>query len=240
MKSITNLSIMIICLFSLCLGQTSTTAVKPSTLEAGQTHTYEFYENGTLIGYNQYTVTKREFYNETEAYFIDAVTDLKTDLVTLNIKASYIVDLSGRCLHYEFEATVNGELQTMKADFVPGSVHITASKPGKTYDETIRIGSDTFTLDNNMIDQWDVMFSAVTLEKGSTLLINMVAAQPMKAAAVKATISQNTVSIEAAQKTWECLKLEFSSPAHYIMYVTPDGHLVKMENDTGLVIVLKE
>ncbi len=240
MKSITNLSIMIICLFSLCLGQTTTTALKPSTLEVGATHTFDFFDNGTLIGYNQYTVTKKEFYNETEAYFIDAATDLKTDLVALHIKASYVVDLSGRCLHYEFEATVNGELQTMKADFIPGSVHITASKPGKTYDETIRVGNDTFTLDNNMIDQWDIMFSAVTLEKGGTLLINMVAAQPMKAAAVKATISQNTVSIEAAQKTWECLKLEFSSPANYIMYVTPDGHLVKMENGTGLVIVLKE
>lgn len=241
MKSLINLSIMALLLFSLCMGQTSTSALKTSvTLEVGTTHTFEFHDNGEYVGYNTYTVTKKEMYNEREAYFIESVVDLTTDELTLHMDASYIVDTLGRCLHYEFSGTINGEPHTMNADFAEGTVHITASTLGEEHDKTITTAQNTFALDNNMIGQWDITFSAVVLEKEGIFAVYMFAAQPMKTAYIRASISSESVSVQTAGRTWECLKLEFSTPADYTMYVTQDGQLVKMENESGLVVTLKE
>lgn len=240
MKVLINLSMAILCLFSFCIGQTTTSELRGLTLDVGTTHTFEFFDNGEYIGYNTYTVTKRETYNEVEAYFIESVTDLKTDLLTLHIDASYIIDVNGRCLHYEFSSTVNGEPQTMSADFTQESVHITGSASGKEYDKTITLMANTFSLDNNMIDQWDIALSAVVLEKGGKFSLFILAAQPMKTTMVRASIASETVKVQAAGKTWECLKLEFSVPAGLTIYVTETGQLIKMENESGLTVVLKE
>ncbi len=237
---IKSLSIMVLCFLSLCMGQVAPSQLKGIDLEVGVTRTFEFYENDTYIGYNQYTVTKKEAYNEKVAYFIESEVDLNSNSYSVHIEASYIVDTQGLCLHYEFECIVNGETQTMNADFTETSVHITASVPGKTYDEVIELIQNTFSLDNNMICQWDIMLSAVVLERGENFAAYAFAAQPMKRTSVTASVSEGTVAIQVAGKTWECLKLEFSTPAGYTVYVTEDGQLVKMENESGLVIVLKE
>lgn len=233
--------IMTLCLFSLCIGQPTFSPLKESmALEVGTTHTFEFYENGEYVGYNQYTITKREVYNEKDAYFIESVVDITSDSLTLHMDASYIVTIQGVCLHYEFEATVDGESHTMKADFAEGSVHVTATRPGKEYDKTMEVAQNTFSLDNNMIDQWDIMFSAVTLESGGSIGIYTFAAQPMKTTMVAASISEVKVSVQAAGQTWQCFKLEFSAPDGYVMYVTEGGQLVKIESPSGLTITLKE
>ncbi len=241
MKSSINLSIMALLLFSLCMGQVTTSALKESvTLEVGTTHTFEFYENGELVGYNTYTITKKEMYNEVDAYFIDSEVDLTTDLLTLHIDASYIVDTKGFPLHYEFTATVNDETHTMKADFLAEAVHITAERPGKTYDETITLVLNTFSLDNNMMGQWDIIFSAAVLERGEVFAVRIFAAQPMDTTTVSASVAEEIVSVEAAGKTWECFKLIFAAPEGYTAYVTQDGQLVKMVNESGLTVMLKE
>ena len=241
MKSLINVSIVALILVSLCLGQSTVSPLKETLiLDVGTTHTFEFYDHGEYVGYNTYTVTKREFYNEVDAYFIDSVVDLKTESLTLHIDASYIVDTAARYLHYEFSATVNGETQTMNADFLADAVHVTASRPGMEYDETIPLIQDTFSLDNNMICQWDIMLSMAVLELGGTFGVNIFAAQPMKTATLGASVAQEMVSVEVADETWSCFELTFSAPQGYTVYVTPFGQLVKMVNESGLVITLKE
>lgn len=238
MKSLINVSIIALILFSMCIGQTSTSELKESiTLEVGTTHTFEFHDNGEYVGYNTYTVKDKRMYNEVEAYYIESTVDLNTDDTALYMDATYIVDTQGRCLHYEFSGTINGETHTMTADFTESTVHITASTPGEEYDKTITIAQHTFTLDNNMICQWDIAFSAAVLEEGGIFAVYMFAAQPMKTAYIRASIDE-VVSVNAAGKTWECFKLEFSTPAGYTMYVTKDGQLIKMENESGLVVTL--
>jgi hypothetical protein len=241
MKSfIGSLSIMALCLFSLCLGQTVIYDLNQLDLEVGTTHTFEFHDNDVYIGYNQYTVTKREFYNETDAYFIESTLDLKSDLAVIHMDASYVIDTFGRCLHYEFEATVNGESHVVSADFTADSVHIIASRPGEKYDKTITLAENTQLLDNNMIGQWDLVFSTAILEEGGTYGTNILAAQSMRKGSIKASIAEELVSVQVAGKTWQCFKLEFSSPLGYTAYVTRDGQLIKMENESGIVITLKE
>ena len=239
MKSLVK-SIMVLCLFSLCLGQTTVSELKPLNLEVGTTHTFEFYDAGEYVGYNQYTITKKEVYNDVEAYFIDSVVDLNTNSLTLYMDASYIVNTQGVCLHYEFEATLNDETHTMTADFIADSVHITGSRPGKAYDQDVSIMGNTFSLDNNMICQWDIMFSGAVLEAGGSLGANVFAAQPMKATIIRGSIGGELVTVEAAGQHWPCFKVEFSVPDGYIAYVTNDGQLVKLETSDGLVITLKE
>lgn len=209
-------------------------------MEVGTTRTFEFYEHDTYIGYCQYTVTKLDVYNDQPAYFIDSVVDLDSSSYSIDIDATYVVDSRGVCLHYEFEATFNDESQTMNADLTESTVHITGKTPGKTYDETITLSPNTLSMDNNLIGQWDIAFSAVALEKGQVFAVNAFAAQPMKTVMVRASISDITVPIQTAGKTWECLVLEFSEPMGYTAYVTEEGQLVKMENESGFVITLIE
>ncbi|MBU7016341.1 MAG: hypothetical protein HXS44_02435 [Theionarchaea archaeon] len=239
MKSLVK-SIMVLCLFSLCLGQTYVSELRQLNLEVGTTHTFEFYDAGEYVGYNQYIITKKEVYNDVDAYFIDSVVDLKTDSLALSMDASYIVNTQGVCLHYEFEATINGETQTMTADFTTESVHITGSGLGKAYDQDVTITANTLSLDNNMICQWDIMFSAAVLQAGGSVGTNVFAAQPMKATVIRGSISEETITIQAAGRDWSCFKVEFSVPDGYLAYVTDSGQLVKMETPSGLVITLKE
>ncbi len=234
------LSILTLCLLSLCMGQVAPSELKPINLEEGLTHTFEFYENESYIGYCQYTVTKIDVYNEKTAYFIESVVDLDTSEYSIHVDASYIVDTLGICLHYEFEYTLNGEKQTMNADFTLNSVHITAETPDSLYDKTIELPQNTLSLDNNMICQWDIMVSAINLQEGEAFAVSTFAAQPMKASFVRAAVSETTASIKIDETIWECFKVEFSTPRGYTAYVTRDGQLVKLENESGFVITLKE
>jgi hypothetical protein len=229
-----------LCFFSLCLGQTVIYDLNQLDLETNTTHTFEFHDSGVYIGYSSYTITKRELYNETDAYFIESTLDLKSDLAVIHIDASYIIDTFGRSLHYEFEATVNGESHIVTADFTADSVHIVASRPGEEYDKTITLAENTQLLDNNMMGQWDLAFSTAILEEGGTYGANVFAAQSMRKGSIKASIAEELVSVQAAGKTWQCFRLEFSSPLGYIAYVAEDGQLIKMENESGIVVTLKE
>jgi hypothetical protein len=206
-------------------------------MDTGTRHTFEFYDNDVYIGSCQYTVVKREAYNGIEAYFIESTVEL-TGPVPVLVKAAYMVDTNGRCLHYEVEGSINNESVMINADFTENAVHITGSKGGAVYDETIGLLQNTFSVDNNMIGQWDIMFSSVVL--GGTFAANIFAAQPMETGYIRASIADLIVPVQAAGKTWECYKLEFSSPAEYIMYVTAEGQLVKIENGSGLVVILTE
>jgi hypothetical protein len=213
---------------------------KPLTLEVGLSRTFEFFNDGTYIGYNTYTVAKKDVYQEKDAYFIESTVELQDETIDLHMDASYIVDTQAICLHYEFDATVNGETHTMNADFTVDSVHIQGSRPGTEYDEIITLGQHTFSLDNNMIGQWDIIFSSVVLEKGGIFAVNFFGAQHMEMGNVSADIQKESIPVQAAGKSWECLKLEFKAPTGYIMYVTASGQLVKIENGMGLEVILKE
>lgn len=240
MKSRIALSIMIVCMCSLCMGQTTVSPTRSLDLDVGTTKTFEFYNDGTYIGYNTYTVTKKDVYNEKDAYFIESTVELQDEIIDLYLDASYIIDTQGACLHYEFDAVINGETHTMNADFTVDSVHITGSRPGTDYDKIISLGQQTFSLDNNLIGQWDIVFSSVVLEKGGTFAVNFFGAQHMKVGSVRADIYRDLLPVQAAGKSWECFKLEFQSPTGYIMYVTESGQLVKLENGMGIEVTLKE
>ena len=239
MKLITALSIMALCCSSLCIGQagTSVSDVKPLIMDTGTQHTFSFYDNDVHIGDCQYTVVKREVYNGVEAYFIESTVEL-TGPVTVVIDAAYMVDTNGRCLHYEVEGSINNEPMRINADFTENAVHITGSKGDVDYDKTIELAQNTFSADNNMIGQWDIMFSSVVL--GGTFAANIFAAQPIETGYIRASIADIIVPVQAAGETWECYKLEFSSPAGYTAYVTANGQLVKMETGSGLVVILTE
>ncbi|MGC1119882.1 MAG: hypothetical protein WBA22_02210 [Candidatus Methanofastidiosia archaeon] len=233
-------SIVALCFFSLCMGQTPQFNVQPLSLEVGAGHTFEVFDNGAYVGYNHYSVIKQELYNGMDAYFIESETDIKSEEVTLHIEAMYIVDTSGRCLHYEFEGTIDGQSYTVKADFSETSVRITASRPNADYDKTIELVQNTLCVDNNMIGQWDLMFSAVPITPDGTFAANVFAPQPMEKVAIRASVGEIPSLMEAAGKSWSCYTLTFSAPEGYVAYVTQEGQLVKLETPNGLVIILKE
>ncbi|MGD2249418.1 MAG: hypothetical protein PVF58_13500 [Candidatus Methanofastidiosia archaeon] len=241
MKSLAiSLTIGALVFFSLCMGQTPTSELKPLVLQVGASHTFEIYDNGDYVGYNQYTVTDRSLYNEVEAYFITSKTEINNGSTNVLIDASYIVDTYGRSLHYEFQATINGESHVMNADKTEKGIHITGSRPQNSYDKIISAPDDTLWLDNNMIGQWDIMFSAITLEEGGSFTVSALAAQPMSQGVVRASIEEGMVSVEVADTTWECYKVIFSLPEGYTAYVTTDGQLLKLEDGKGVVVVFKE
>jgi hypothetical protein len=222
-----------------CMQQAPPTELRQLDISPGTKGTFEFYENGVFLGTVSYIVEKKDIYNGEEAYFIHEVVDLQGSGLKMYIDASYVVDLYGRALYYEFEAQVNDETQTMKAEFLGDHVHEIASRPGKDFDKTVKIGENTFTLDNNMIGQWDMMFRFLKLELGANVVANGFAAQPISAFTVTGKITE-MVSLEISQHTYDCFKMDFSTPPYY-MYVTDDGILLKMETKDGtLVIVRKE
>ncbi|MBU7013296.1 MAG: hypothetical protein HXS52_09005 [Theionarchaea archaeon] len=233
-------SIVALCFLSMCMGQTPQYNVQPLSLEVGTGHTFEFFSDGVYIGYNSYSVVKQELYNGIDAYFIESVTDIESNEVTLHIEAMYIVDTSDRCLHYEFEGTIDGELHTVKADFSEESVYVVASRPDSAYDKTIELPVNTLCVDNNMIGQWDLMFSAVLIVPDGTFAANVFAPQPMERVAVRASVAEIPSLMEAAGKSWSCYTLTFSAPEGYVAYVTKEGQLIKLETPSGLVILLKE
>ncbi|MBU7023049.1 MAG: hypothetical protein HXS40_02690 [Theionarchaea archaeon] len=237
MKSI---SIVALCFFSLCMGQTPQYEVQPMNLEVGAGHTFDILDNGVNVGYNHYSVTKEELYNGVDAFFIESETDIKSEEVTLHIEAMYIVDTSGRCLHYEFEGTFDGQSHTLTADFSEASVHVTASRSDANYDKTIELVSNTLCVDNNMIGQWALMFSAVPITPGGNFAANTFAPQPMEKVAVRASVGETPSLLEAAGQSWPCYTLTFSAPEGYVAYVTQEGQLIKLETPSGLVIILKE
>ncbi|MBU6997779.1 MAG: hypothetical protein HXS41_02200 [Theionarchaea archaeon] len=232
--------IVALCFLSLCLGQTAQYNVQPLNLEVGTSHTFEFLDDGVHVGYNHYSVVKQEQYNGMDAYFIESETEIESEEVTLHIEAMYIVDTSGRCLHYEFEGTIDGQLHTVTADFSEKSVQISASRPDANYSKTIELTVNTLCVDNNMIGMWDLMFSAVAIVPDKTFAANVFAPQPMEKGAIRASVGEIPSLMEAAGKSWSCYTLTFSAPEGYVAYVTQEGQLIKLETPSGLTIVLTE
>jgi hypothetical protein len=222
-----------------CIGQAPLTELKHLDITPGMGSTFEFYDKGSYVGETTYTVEKKDIYNGKEAYYIREVLDLEGGGLKIHIDASYVVDLYGRSLYYEFEAEVNDEVQTVKAEFLEDHVHEIASKPEQEFDKEVKIGENTFTLDNNMIGQWEVMFRSLHLMLGGDIVVNGYAAQPMSAFTITGKIIDE-VPMEASGMVYECFKIDLSFPQYY-MYVTEDGVVVKMETKDGsLVIVRRE
>ncbi|MBU7031771.1 MAG: hypothetical protein HXS53_04510 [Theionarchaea archaeon] len=222
-----------------CLGQTPSLEFRELSLTPGTGETYEFYQEGVLLGTSSYTVEKKDTYEGVDAFFIHEKVDLQGSGYTISIDASYIVDTTGLALYYEFSATVNGETQTMEAEFGETHVHEVAHRPDKDFDKEIRIGEHTFTLDNNMIGQWDIIFSALHFTEGDTIVANAYAAQPMTTFTIKGTVLEE-VQLSVGEKVYTCYKMDFSTPPYY-MYVTAQGQLLKLETKDGkLIIILKQ
>jgi len=231
--------IILLILFMGCLGQAPPSEIEEIHLSTGMGETFEFYENEIFLGTTTYTVEKKDVYQGIQAFFITEIVDLEAGGYSIYIDAEYIVDTTGKVLSYEFTARVNGEPQTMSARFGDTHVHETAQRTDKDLDKEIRIGEHTFTLDNNMIGQWDIMFRALQLSEESVIKINAFAAQPMTTFTVKGEVT-DTVEISLNGQTYHCYKVDFSTPPYY-MYVTPQGELLKLETKDGkLLIVRKE
>lgn len=231
--------VLIVVILAGCMQQAPPTELNQLDISLGMGAIFEFYEKGVFLGTTTYVVEKKDVYNGEEAYFISEIVDLGGNGLKIYIDALYVVDSYGRALYYEFEAQVNGEVQTMRAEFTDSHVHEVASRPGKEIDKTVKIGENTFTLDNNMIGQWDIMFMSLKLELNGNVVANGFAAQPTTAFTVKGKITEK-VSLEVSGKIYECFKIDFSVPPYY-MFVTEEGKVVKMETKDGtLVIVRKE
>lgn len=230
--------ILLVILLAGCMGQTPPTETKQLNLEAGTGSTFEFYEKGTFLGTATYTVEKKDVYNGIEAYYVHEIVDLTVAGLKIYIDAHYVVDMQGRALYYEFEAKANDETQTMKAEFLGDHVHEVASRPGQDFDKEIKIGENTFTLDNNFIGQWDIMFRSLKLQLGEDLVINGYAAQPMTAFTAKAKITEK-VSLEISGTSYECFKVDFSLPSQYA-YVTENGELLKVETKDGSLVIVRK
>jgi hypothetical protein len=220
-----------------CMGQGPVSEFREITLSPGMGETFEFYQEDTFLGTSSYTVEKHDTYQGVEAYYITGIVDLSGDGYSIYITTSYVVDTSGKALYYEFTADLNGETHTMSAEFGETHVHEVAQRPDKSYDKEIRIGEHTFTLDNNMIDQWDIFFRALQLIEGNTLEANAFAAQPMTTFTVKGTVLEK-VLITVEGEEYQCYKLDLSTPP-YFMYVTPQGELLKMETKDGKLIIVR-
>jgi len=221
-----------------CLGQTPSSEFKEISLSPGMGETFEFYQEGVLLGTSVYTVEKKDAYEGIEAFFIHEKVNVQGSGYTISIDASYIVDATGSALYYEFSAIINGETQTMEAVFGETHVHEVAHRPDKDFDKEIRIGEHTFTLDNNMIGQWDIIFSALHFSEGSTIEANAFAAQPMITFTIKGAVLEE-VQLPLGEEIYTCYKMDFSTPPYY-MYVTAQGQLLKLETKDGKLIIVRK
>jgi hypothetical protein len=220
-----------------CMGQGPVSEFKEITLSPGSGETFEFYQEGVFLGTSSYTVEKKDTYQGVEAYYISGMVDLSAEGYSLHFTTSYVVNMMGKALYYEFTADLNGEIHTMSAEFGETHVHEVAQRPDEDYDKEIRIGEHTFTLDNNMIGQWDIFFRALQLVEGDTLEANAFAAQPMTTFTVKGSVLEK-LYITVKGQEYQCYKLDLSTPPYY-MYVTPEGELLKMETKDGTLIIVR-
>jgi len=211
--------------FSGCISEEEETKTKELDLEIGEEYTYEFYSNGSYIGYNKYKVVGKEGEN----YLIESEVDLG-----FTIDAKYTITKECVPVHYEFVAYVNNEKQTVSCKFTEGNVHEAATKGDQKFEKDIKLEEGTYLLDNNMIGQWALMFKTIELKTGDSYVIPMFAAQPMKALKIEMKVGE----IEKTEGH-DCYKLDFPE-MKYFMYIS-EGKLIKMETkDKTLVIILKE
>ena len=211
-----------------CISQKEETKKKELDLKIGEEHTYEFYSDGTYIGYNRYRVTGKEGEN----YLIESEVNLEK--LGLKMNAKYTITKECMPVHYEFVAYVNNGKQTVSCEFKKGSVHEVATKGEQRFEKDIKLEEGTYLIDNNMIGQMALMLRTMELKIGDSYVIPMFAAQPMKALKIE-------MKVEGIEKVdgYECYKLDFPELRYYI-YVS-DGKLIKMETkDKTLVIILKE
>ena len=213
--------------FSGCISEEKETKTKELDLEIGEEYTYEFYSNGSYIGYNKYKVVGKEGEN----YLIESEVNLEK--LGLKMNAKYTITKECMPVHYEFVAYVNNEKQTVSCEFTEGNVHEVATKGDQKFERDIKLEEGTYLLDNNMIGQWALMFKVMELKTGDSYVIPMFAAQPMKALKIEMKVGE----IEKIEG-YDCYKLDFIELGYYI-YVS-DGELIKMETkDKTLIIVLK-
>ena len=213
--------------FSGCISEEKETKTKELDLEIGEEYTYEFYSNGSYIGYNKYKVVGKEGEN----YLIESEVNLEK--LGLKMNAKYTITKECMPVHYEFVAYVNNEKQTVSCEFTEGNVHEVATKGDQKFERDIKLEEGTYLLDNNMIGQWALMFKTMELKTGDSYVIPMFAAQPMKALKIEMKVGE----IEKIEG-YDCYKLDFIELGYYI-YVS-DGELIKMETkDKTLIIVLK-
>lgn len=123
------------------------TKTKELDLEIGEEYTYEFYSNGSYIGYNKYKVTGKEGEN----YLIESEVNLEK--LGLKMNAKYTITKECMPVHYEFVAYVNNEKQTVSCEFTEGNVHEVATKGDQKFERDIKLEEGTYLLDNNMIGQ---------------------------------------------------------------------------------------
>lgn len=215
--------------FSGCITEEKETKTKELDLEIGEEYTYEFYSNGSYIGYNKYKVVGKEGEN----YLIESEVNISQANIDLKIDAKYTITKECMPVHYEFVAYVNNEKQTVSCEFTEGNVHEVATKGDQKFEKDIKLEEGTYLLDNNMIGQWALMFKTMELKTGDSYVIPMFAAQPMKALKIEMKVGE----IEKIEG-YDCYKLDFIELGYYI-YVS-DGELIKMETkDKTLIIVLK-
>ena len=213
--------------FSGCISEEKETKTKELDLEIGEEYTYEFYSNGSYIGYNKYKVVGKEGEN----YLIESEVNLEK--LGLKMNAKYTITKECMPVHYEFVAYVNNEKQTVSCEFKEGSVHEVATKGDQKFERDIKLEEGTYLLDNNMIGQWALMFKTMELKTGDSYVIPMFVPQPMKALKTEMKVGE----IEKIEG-YDCYKLDFIELGYYI-YVS-DGELIKMETkDKTLIIVLK-
>ena len=213
--------------FSGCISEEKETKTKELDLEIGEEYTYEFYSNGSYIGYNKYKVVGKEGEN----YLIESEVNLEK--LGLKMNAKYTITKECMPVRYEFVAYVNNEKQTVSCEFTEGNVHEVATKGDQKFERDIKLEEGTYLIDNNMIGQWALMFKTMELKTGDSYVIPMFAAQPMKALKIEMKVGE----IEKIEG-YDCYKLDFIELGYYI-YVS-DGELIKMETkDKTLIIVLK-
>ena len=213
--------------FSGCITEEKETKTKELDLEIGEEYTYEFYSNGSYIGYNKYNVVGKEGEN----YLIESEVNLEK--LGLKMNAKYTITKECMPVRYEFVAYVNNEKQTVSCEFTEGNVHEVATKGDQKFERDIKLEEGTYLLDNNMIGQWALMFKTMELKTGDSYVIPMFAAQPMKALKTEMKVGE----IEKIEG-YDCYKLDFIELGYFV-YVS-DGELIKMETkDKTLIIVLE-
>ena len=215
--------------FSGCISEEEETKTKELDLEIGEEYTYEFYSNGSYIGYNKYKVVGKEGEN----YLIESEVNISQANIDLKIDAKYTITKECMPVHYEFVAYVNNEKQTVSCEFTERNVHEAATKGDQKFEKDIKLEEGTYLLDNNMIGQWALMFKTMELKTGDSYVIPMFVAQPMKALKIEMKVGE----IEKIEEH-DCYKLDFPE-MKYFMYIS-EGELIKMETkDKTLVIILK-
>ncbi len=197
---------------------------------------YDFFMNGSMIGYTEFGFGGIVEYNGHNAFITEEMTNLSNSDYEMYIEGTLYTTVDAYPLFYNTTIHKGGEMKNIVCEFRDGIVTQTVRDNNKTTVTEIPAHPDSFVIANNMISHWALMFRAASLEPQNTYISHLYSPD-IGTDIVRSFEVSGVENIKIKGSDYEVYV--FRENTGNLNYVTPDGQLLKIGN-TVLEIVISD